>query len=142
MRAVTFIIFLFIVTSLKAQTNPGNIEIVITGTNFKKAGFLWIGLYDNKESFGKLDKAIQIQYVPVKNQPISIKFNNVKHGTYSVNVFHDENSNKDIDKNFIGIPKEGYGFSNNPKLFGPPSFEKTKFCFSQSILKMTINMCY
>ena len=83
-----------------------------------------------------------MQYVSVKNEPLTIKFNNVKYGTYSVNIFHDENSNKDIDKNFIGIPKEGYGFSNNPNFLGPPSFEKTKFIFSQSIIKLSINMCY
>jgi uncharacterized protein (DUF2141 family) len=83
-----------------------------------------------------------MQYVPVNNQPITITFKNVKHGTYSVNIFHDENSNKDIDKNFIGIPTEGYGFSNNPNFLGPPGFEKTKFSFSQSIQKISIKMYY
>lgn len=35
-------------------------------------------------------------------------------GVYAVTVYHDENGNKKFDKNFLGIPKEGYGFSNNP----------------------------
>lgn len=139
---VPLIICLFILTTTTSQTNTGSIEIVVTNIDYKKAGFIWIGLYNCKESFGKLDKAFQMQYVPVKNQTITIKFNNVKYGTYSVNLFHDENSNKDIDKNFIGIPKEGYGFSNNPNFLGPPSFEKTKFIFSQSIIKLLIKMCY
>lgn len=139
---VPLIICLFILTTATSQTNTGSIEIVVTNIDYKKAGFIWIGLYNCKESFGKLDKALQMQYVPVKNQPITIKFNNVKYGTYSVNLFHDENSNKDIDKSFIGIPKEGYGFSNNPNFLGPPSFEKTKFIFSQSIIKLLIKMCY
>ena len=142
MKIVSLIICLFVIISAKSQTYSGTIEIEVTDINFKKAGFLWIGLYNSKESFGKLDKAIQMQYVPVKNQPITINFINVKYGTYSVNVFHDENSNKDIDKNFIGIPKEGYGFSNNPDFFGPPNFEKTKFSFSKPIQKMKIKMCY
>jgi uncharacterized protein (DUF2141 family) len=41
---------------------------------------------------------------------------------------HDENSNKDMDQNKIGIPKEGFGFSNNARIsLGPPSFDKVKF---------------
>jgi len=36
----------------------------------------------------------------------------------------------------MGIPKEGFGFSNNPKMtFGPPSFEKTIFNLNESIVK-------
>ena len=41
---------------------------------------------------------------------------------------HDENRNGKLDTNFLGIPKEGVGASNNPKSrFGPPSFEESMF---------------
>lgn len=47
-------------------------------------------------------------------------------GEYSVSLIHDENDNSRLDT-FLGIPKEGFAFSNNPRVFfGPPSFEKTK----------------
>jgi uncharacterized protein (DUF2141 family) len=53
---------------------------------------------------------------------------NLKPGKYSFKFIHDENMNNKLDTNWIGIPKEGFGFSNNPKMtFGPPSFEKTLF---------------
>ena len=46
---------------------------------------------------------------------------------YSFSFYHDVNSNKKLDKNFIGIPKEPYGFSNNQAgRFGPPNFEDSK----------------
>ena len=46
-------------------------------------------------------------------------------------VFHDENMNQKLDKDFVGIPKEGYGASNNPKKkIGPPSFEDASFRLS------------
>jgi uncharacterized protein (DUF2141 family) len=49
-------------------------------------------------------------------------------GNYSVTVIHDEDSNGKLDKNFLGMPKEGFGFSNDPRIFfGPPSFKKTVF---------------
>lgn len=46
-------------------------------------------------------------------------------GRYAVNAFHDENGNGDLDANVLGIPKEGYGFANDPSTsFGPPEFEE------------------
>ena len=45
-------------------------------------------------------------------------------GRYAVSAFHDENGNGDLDANVLGIPKEGYGFANDPPTpFGPPDFE-------------------
>ncbi|TRW17172.1 DUF2141 domain-containing protein [Glacieibacterium frigidum] len=49
-------------------------------------------------------------------------------GDYAVSLLHDENGNGKLDKNLLGIPKEGVGFSQNPKLaFGPPSYAATRF---------------
>lgn len=139
---IFLLISLLIILPVRSQTNTGIIEITITDIDCDKFGFLWIGLYNNRETFGKLDKALQMKYIPVKNKSHIIKFINVNYGIYTVNIFHDENSNRDIDKNFIGIPTEGYGFSNNPNLLGPPSFEKTKFSHLQSINRLTIKMRY
>jgi uncharacterized protein (DUF2141 family) len=45
-------------------------------------------------------------------------------GVYAVQAFHDQNDNLDLDRNFLGLPKEGMGFSNDaPMRFGPPSFD-------------------
>jgi uncharacterized protein (DUF2141 family) len=57
-----------------------------------------------------------------------IVIKNLKPGKYAFKYFHDENKNENLDLNWIGIPKEGYGFSNNARgTFGPPSFEKMVF---------------
>ena len=54
-------------------------------------------------------------------------------GKYAFKYFHDENNDEKINTNFMGIPKEGYGFSNNAKgTFGPPSFDKMLFELSKS----------
>jgi uncharacterized protein (DUF2141 family) len=48
----------------------------------------------------------------------------IEPGVYAVQAFHDENGNFDLDRNFLGLPQEGMGFSNDaPMRFGPPSFE-------------------
>jgi uncharacterized protein (DUF2141 family) len=67
-----------------------------------------------------------------------IVIENLKPGKYAFKYFHDENKNENLDLNWIGIPKEGFGFSNNAKgTFGPPAFEKTIF----AIMENTILIC-
>lgn len=57
-----------------------------------------------------------------------IRIENLSPGKYSFKYFHDENNNKKLDTNWLGIPREGFGFSNNPGIgFGPPSAEKILF---------------
>ena len=48
-------------------------------------------------------------------------------GTYAIGVYIDENENEKLDTNFLGMPKEQYGFSNNSKAFGIPKFEAAAF---------------
>ena len=52
----------------------------------------------------------------------------IPHGEYAISLFVDSNGNKKIDKNFLGIPKEQYGFSNNVMgRMSAPTFDQAKF---------------
>ena len=69
----------------------------------------------------------------IVNNKCIVVLENLKPGKYAFKYFHDENNDEKINTNFMGIPKEGYGFSNNAKgKFGPPSFEKMIFEIEQS----------
>lgn len=57
---------------------------------------------------------------------VEMRLRNVKPGTYSIAVFHDRNGNGKLDRNFIGLPSEPYGFSNDVGRRGPPSFEAAR----------------
>jgi len=62
-------------------------------------------------------------------------------GEYAIKVYHDENGNDELDKNFLGIPKEDVGFSNNPSLrFGEPSYDDARFSFDSSPMTVNIQM--
>lgn len=64
-------------------------------------------------------------------------------GTYALAVYHDENSNGKIDRTALGLPAEGYGFSNNPTIwFGPPSFRAVRFTVPRSGMHVGIRMKY
>lgn len=68
-------------------------------------------------------KAIVQGGFPIAGNEAQLVFQ-VPPGRYGVVVIHDKNSNMKLDRNFFGIPKEGFGFSNNPKvIFSAPSFE-------------------
>jgi len=56
-------------------------------------------------------------------------------------VFHDENGNGKNDRNFLGIPKEPYGFSNNARRkFGPPTWTEAKFAVSSPAVVVEIQV--
>jgi uncharacterized protein (DUF2141 family) len=69
----------------------------------------------------------------IEEKKCVIVVNNLKPGKYAFKYFHDENKNENLDCNWLGIPTEGFGFSNNAKgTFGPPSFKNTIFELKQS----------
>ena len=54
-------------------------------------------------------------------------FDDIAPGRYAVMVTHDENGNGKLDTNIVGMPTEGYGFSNNPRVMRKPTFEEAAF---------------
>lgn len=63
-------------------------------------------------------------------------------GTYAIAVFHDENSNRKLDK-FLGMPREGFGFSRNPVIrFGPPKFEQVNIKLAPGLTRQAVRMQY
>ena len=56
--------------------------------------------------------------------PVRVVVRGIEPGAYAVQSFHDANDNLDIDRNLLGLPREGMGFSRDaPMRFGPPRFE-------------------
>lgn len=101
------------------------ITIEFTGMKSDK-GDVYVALYDEKKYF--LKKEYKGAIVTVTNKKASAIFTNVSSGEYAISAFHDVNDNNKLDTNFIGIPKEPIGISNNAKGFmGPPKFRKSKF---------------
>jgi uncharacterized protein (DUF2141 family) len=100
--------------------------LTIKITNIKNdEGQIAVALYNSEKDFmktryqGKTTKSVKGE--------VEIAFENIPSGSYSLSVMHDANVNEKLDSNLFGIPKEGFGFSNNAMgTFGPPSFEKAK----------------
>ena len=118
-------VFVIFVSLAYAQT--GTISVEISGINDPK-GLMSIGLYSNEKGFPDNGKEFKGKVVEVTGQTVAHTFKDVPLGTYAIAIFHDTNSNGILDKNFLGIPKEGYAFSNNVSgTFGPPAFKDASF---------------
>jgi uncharacterized protein (DUF2141 family) len=122
-------------TLLSAQ----ELKVVINNVKDEQ-GILWVALYDSKDHFMKEQfKFVKLQ--PAKGKLVAI-FPDLAPGTYAISVMHDSNSNKVLDKNGLGMPKEGFGFSNDAMgTFGPPDFKAASFEHS-SPKELVINLKY
>lgn len=77
---------------------------------------------------GKNGEVVKGVISSIVNNRCEIVIDSLASGTYSIRFFHDENSNDKLDTNWLGLPTEGYGFSNNASaLFGTPSIEDRLF---------------
>ncbi|GJL51865.1 MAG: hypothetical protein NPIRA01_30920 [Nitrospirales bacterium] len=64
-------------------------------------------------------------------------------GTYAIVVHHDENNNKKLDRNWIGLPIEGVGFSKNPEIFfAPPAHNDVSFQVLDGVNRLDITLQY
>jgi len=75
-----------------------------------------------------LENVIKTINGKIVNKQCNLIFKDIADGKYTIVYYHDENNNNELDSNFIGIPKEGYGFSNNASgAYGPPPIEEQTF---------------
>ena len=69
---------------------------------------------------------------------VELRIRNVKPGTYAIAVFHDVNGNGKLDRSFIGLPNEPYGFSNDAGRRGPPNFEAARILVKEPTTTVVI----
>lgn len=118
--------FLLVIMLFFTCVFSAEIDIEIFGIKNKR-GKVYIGVYNQKDTFTLFEKSYKSKIADVNSSVLKVRFENISNGMYAVSLFHDENSNKVLDKSFLGIPKEGYGLSNNPKAFKKPIFDDAKF---------------
>jgi uncharacterized protein (DUF2141 family) len=134
---------LLLLPPLSAQSvNTGTLTVrVVHARNAN--GEIRVALFKDAAGFpGDASLAFRTQRAQIDPHTLSatVVFTEIPQGVYAVSVFHDENGNGKLDKNFVGIPKEEYGASNNPaKKMGPPAFNEAKFSLgAQQLLEIRL----
>jgi len=102
-------------------------------------------LYNDPAAFPSHDeKAVKESAAPsIADKSAEIDFTGLAPGTYAMVCFHDENNNGKFDENVLGMPKEGYCFSNNVKpRFSAPTFDQCAFDYKGGDQTIAITMIY
>lgn len=119
------------------------VSVTITVKNIKETkGSFLISLYNDVTNFLKEGKEFRKQKVKVLDSIMQFTFAFIPQGTYGVVMYHDANDDGKCNKNFLGIPKEGFGFSRNYRpILLPPSFNDVKIELKQNE-NIIINLIY
>jgi uncharacterized protein (DUF2141 family) len=114
------------VSTASAGDATARVDINV-GTLRNTKGWLGCRLYSSPTGFPKEPTSRQ-QQKAITGATVGVTFEGLSAGTYAVSCMHDENANGKLDSNFLGIPTEGYGVSNNhTHALSAPTWDESKF---------------
>jgi uncharacterized protein (DUF2141 family) len=137
------ILGLFLALPVFGQSLSGDIVVDIRGLR-SDDGLVRVTLYDSPSGFpNDLSKALDSEAAEIEGGLARVVFPRYSHGTYAVGLFHDENRNGVMDTNLLGVPREGYGASNDARgRLGPPRFHDAAFEHDQRETVVRVTMEY
>jgi uncharacterized protein (DUF2141 family) len=125
--------------AVSASASAATVHVTIEGVTSDK-GVVQVAVCD--EAHYRKDCQLTAT-VPAHAGAVTADVANVPAGTWAVLAYHDENSNKKLDTNLIGMPTEGYGFSNGAKArFGPPSFKDAAISVGEGTVPASVTLKY
>ncbi len=121
----------------------GDLQVQVTGLR-NQTGNLCIKVFSGSRGFpNDNDNAVVRQCTAIANPEPSFSFTDLPSGNYAIAIYHDQNSDEQLNRGDFGIPIEGYGFSNDaPAETGPAEFQDAMFVLGNSQTTMSIRMRY
>lgn len=122
-------------------------DLVVEVSGLKNTlGDLRIGLFDSEDGFLKEEAiaiGVRVKLSLLEGRDFTVTLHSIPPGQYAVSAYHDEDADGTRDTNFIGIPTEGYGFSNAASGgMGPPSFGTAAFRVGPEPVRVPIAIRY
>lgn len=142
MKQLVILFLAFTMLSFTNEKEPRS-ELLINIEDIRSVeGKIAILVFDQANGFpGNAQNAIVNRVVDVTALTMNINLGQLPQGNYAIAIIHDKNSNKQFDKNMLGIPKEPFGFSNTERVyFGPPSFAEASIFLSQKSSRIRIRL--
>ena len=130
----------------QAETDPGcTLRIHVDGLR-NQTGVVGTAIFKSPDGWPEdMNKSFHHWPTPIPAgaRQLTAVIENLPAADYSVVVIHDENKNRKLDRNFIGIPKEGFGFANNPRVnLSAPSFPTARVHVACPATDTTIHLIY
>ncbi len=136
MKPILFTILLLLTTASQA----GEIRLTVLGEGItgKK---IYIAVHDSAEGFPGAGKQERGKVVDAHSDHVEVSLNDIDPGMYALAVFADMNGNGKLDTNFIGVPNEPLGASNDATgNFGPPKFVDAAFRVGDGVAMQTVHL--
>lgn len=116
-------------------------DLTVTLTGIRAStGILKLALVDSADGWAGTARPVQATGAPPSGDSQVFTFPGVSPGRYALMVTHDENANGKLDTNLIGMPVEGYGFSNNPQVMRKPTFDEAAFDVGTQAAVLTVEL--
>ena len=146
---VAALAFLFPAAAASAQETctgpPSAVRLIVQVENVRSSeGLIAVTLSpDNPRRFLARRGALYVGRVPARAPVTRACIHLPSTGTYALGVYHDADSSRTLNRNSIGLPNEGFGFSNNPRLLlAIPSFQSVRVTIPRSGMRATIRLRY
>ena len=125
-------VFLSLISLFILNQSSISYDLTINVKGFPSSkGDAYIAIYRASDDFPVFGNQFKGKSSAIAGTSSKVVFSKLPAGSYAVAVYHDKNNNKILDKNYLGIPTEVYGFSNNARrTFSAPSFEEASFMVS------------
>lgn len=134
----TVLLLLSFFLSLHATSQK--LTVVINNVKNDK-GYVRVALYNSSKTFMLVP--FKTAETKAREGHVMVVFQDVPEGEYAASVLHDLNGNKAMDENLLGIPKEGFGFSNDAMgAFGPPTYRECLFPVKAGSITTGIRLKY
>ncbi|MBD2365008.1 DUF2141 domain-containing protein [Anabaena minutissima FACHB-250] len=129
-------------SSVKANFN-GKLTVEIDGLKNQK-GLVCVSVFASSQGFpNDRQRVVSNQCSKISETPLTITFDNLQAGSYAVAAIHDQNSDRTLNRNLIGMPTEGFGFSRNPEIrTSPPKFGDAAFFLAGPNTSIQIRLKY
>ncbi len=129
--------------SMDVRTMTCSLNVAIAGLK-NSQGQVRFSLFNSAQGFpGGGEQAIAKGSTSAADATPTFTFENLQPGQYAVAVFHDVNGDGVLNRGLMGIPREGFGFSQNPKLLmGAPSFKRAAITVDNGCLEICIQLKY
>jgi uncharacterized protein (DUF2141 family) len=149
-RAAGVAVTLFLAdTSAQAQPDctgrPSPYRLFVTVSNVRAAqGLIAVTLYaDDRRRFLARRGALYVGRVPARTPVTRVCIHVPSPGFYALAVYHDADANRSFNRNRLGLPAEGYGFSNDaPAIFGLPSFRRVRMNVPRTDTSTNVRLRY
>ncbi len=141
MRPMSFALPLALLAGLGSAAPVCAADLAVTLTDVRATtGIMMIALVDSAEAFDGKARPVRTAGGTPEGATHAVRFEGLAPGRYAVMVTHDENGNGRLDMNAMGMPLEGYGFSNNPQVMRKPTWDEAAFEVGADAAAITIEL--